>query len=175
MILNYARIDLWRWILRIILRSCLGGQRWFISSSVGSVCYVQDIRTKLWCIFQKRSLLVTAVLSNTEWPSSTSITAIVLACELTPWLSSRLRHQLGDWRVREAGLGRYWAVRARHLAGVQAGGQGGEVRHPEDCLWGQPGAVVPPAGAGDGDPGDEHLHLRGEERQPLRGDGEAGL
>ena len=37
------------------------------------------------------------------------------------------------------------------------------------------GAVVPRAGASDGDPGDGHLHLPGEERQPLRGDGEAGL
>ena len=66
-------------------------------------------------------------------------------------------------------------MRARHLAGVQAGGEGGPVRHPQDCLRGRPGAVVPRAPASDGDQADQHLHLSGEEHQPLRGHGEAGL
>ena len=83
-------------------------------------------------------------------------------------------------QLLSAGVGRQGGLRARHLAGVQAGGQGGPLQsaggedgdgdggHNADDddgageLLGQGGAVVPRAGECHPDQDHQHPHLRGD-------------
>ena len=61
------------------------------------------------------------------------------------------------------------------MAGVQAGSQGGELHRARDHVRGQAGDLVPRAGTGNPDPDDEHVHVRGEEDDALRGGHPPGL
>ena len=66
-------------------------------------------------------------------------------------------------------------MRARDVAGVRAGGEGGSVHRARGDLQHQAGALVPRAGAQQGGGDDQHLHLRDPLLVRLLHPDEAGL
>ena len=88
---------------------------------------------------------------------------------------AELRHSVGDRPSGQPGLGWQRGLRARHLAGVQAGPQDCQVHRAADQLYRRPGGLVPRAGARHRREDDQHVHLRGEELHLLPEPDQAGL
>ena len=72
---------------------------------------------------------------------------------------AELRDSLGDRQLRPEAVGGNGQLRARHLAGVRAGGEGGEVHRAGYHLQRPAGDLVPRAGAQHRGEDDDNLQL----------------